>query len=112
MTLTDTIITDAKSSEKPYKLADSGGMYILIHPNGSKYWRMDYRFNGKRLTKALGVYPAVSIEAARTIRDTVKMQIKDGTLPDLIKSQRAIALAKFTDNQLIAELKRRKLINF
>ncbi|MCX7103257.1 MAG: Arm DNA-binding domain-containing protein [Methylobacter sp.] len=110
--LTDAMINDAEPRDKSYKLADSGGMFILVHPNCSKYWRMDYRFNGKRLTKALGIYPAVSIEAARTLRDTFKRQIKDGTLSSLSKEPHVISLAEFTDSQLITELKRRKLINF
>ena len=44
MALTDVKVKTAKPKEKPYKLADSGGMYLLINANGSKYWRMKYRF--------------------------------------------------------------------
>lgn len=47
MALTDVKVKTAKPKEKPYKLADSGGMYLLINANGSKYWRMKYRFAGK-----------------------------------------------------------------
>jgi hypothetical protein len=105
--LTDDAINDANPREKPYKISDSAGMYVLVHPNGSKYWRMDYRSNGKRLTKALGIYPAVSIEAARTLRDTFKRQIKGGTSPNINNEEQAITLAEFTDDQLITELQRR-----
>lgn len=46
MALTDIKVKTAKPKEKPYKLADGGGMYLLINTNGSKYWRMKYRFAG------------------------------------------------------------------
>ena len=59
MALTDTRIRNAKPKPKPYKLSDGGGMYLLVTPDGARYWRMDYRFAGKRRTLALGVYPIV-----------------------------------------------------
>lgn len=59
MPLTDTECKTAAPGEKPRKLADSGGMYLLVQPDGKKYWRLDYRFAGKRKTLALGVYPGV-----------------------------------------------------
>ena len=43
------------------KLTDGNGMYLLVHKNGSKYWRMDYRFEGKRKTLALGVWPETAL---------------------------------------------------
>jgi hypothetical protein len=49
-------VKDSKSKEKPYKLSDGKGLYLLINPNGSKYWRLKYRFGGKEKTLALGVY--------------------------------------------------------
>ena len=55
MALTDAKIRAAKPDEKPYKLADSGNMFLLVHPNGSRYWRLRYRFLGKEKTFALGV---------------------------------------------------------
>ena len=48
MALTDAKIRAAKPDEKPYKLADSGNMFLLVHPNGSRYWRLRYRFLAKR----------------------------------------------------------------
>ena len=83
MILTDTIINTAKAKIKPFKLGDGGGLYLLIMPNGSKYFRLDYRLDGKRLTLALGVYPEISLEAARERRDIAKKQIKDGINPKL-----------------------------
>ncbi|MDP3785871.1 MAG: Arm DNA-binding domain-containing protein [Undibacterium sp.] len=80
--LTDPALRNAKAKEKPYKLSDGGGLYLLIskvlipkrdNPQEfdevvTKYWRMDYRFNEKRLTLAFGKYPAVSLLTARAKR--------------------------------------------
>lgn len=64
MKLTDTAIRNALPKEKPYKMADGNGLYLLVKPAG-KYWRMDYTFRGKRKTLSLGVYPRVKLKAAR-----------------------------------------------
>ena len=72
MSLTDIAVRKAKSSDKPQKLADSGGMYLLLQPNGSKYWRLKYRFAGKEKTLALGIYPHISLGVARDKRDEAK----------------------------------------
>jgi len=69
MSLTDTRIRSAKPAERAYKLSDGGGMYLLVMPDGARYWRMDYRFAGKRRTLALGVYPSVTLSSARTRRE-------------------------------------------
>ena len=69
MPLSDTAIKNAKpASGKAYKLTDQNGMYLYAHPNGSKYFRLDYRFEGKRKTLALGVYPETSLKQARDKR--------------------------------------------
>lgn len=60
MKLTDTAIRKAKLQAKPYRIADGGGMYIEVKPNGAKYWRMAYRFADKQKTLALDVYPDVT----------------------------------------------------
>jgi len=59
--LTDTAVRQAKPKDKPYKLSDSSGLYLLVNSIG-KYWRLDYRFAGKRKTLSVGVYPAVSFK--------------------------------------------------
>jgi len=69
--LTVTAINNAKPKDKPYKLADEKGMYLLISNTG-KYWRMDYRFDGKRKTLALGIFPDVSLINAREKRDEAR----------------------------------------
>ena len=50
-------VKQAKPADKPYKMTDGGGMYLLVDVKGGKYWRMNYRFAGKRKTLALGAYP-------------------------------------------------------
>jgi len=99
MALSDIAARNAKAKEKPYKIADEKGLYLLIHPNGSKYWRMDYRFNGKRKTLALGVYPDVPLagrmdankylEGARDLRDAAKRKLKEGIDPAAEKKAKA-----------------------
>jgi integrase len=83
--LTDTAVRNAKPRDKPYKISDSAGLYLLVRSTG-KYWRMDYRFAGKRKTLALGVYPGVSLSAARKKRDEAKEHLAKDTDPSLIKA--------------------------
>src|SRR5206468_3573086 len=59
MALTDSQIKKAKSSEKAYRMIDSGGMYLWVTPSGGKLWRWGYRFGGKEKLMALGKYPGV-----------------------------------------------------
>ena len=78
-------INNAKILEKQYKLYDSGGLYLLIHPNGSKYWRLKYRYLGKEKVMAFGVYPTVLLKEARGKRDTAKKTLSDGDDPIQLK---------------------------
>jgi hypothetical protein len=57
-----------KPRNKPYKLTDGEGMFLLVYPNGSKYWRMKFRFHGRERILAFGVYPDVGIVEARERR--------------------------------------------
>lgn len=70
--LTDKAISGLKSQEKPYRVSDSGGLYIEVRPDGSKYWRQAYRFAGKQKTLAHGVYPTIGLKEARKRRDDAK----------------------------------------
>ena len=84
MPLSDPAIKKAKPADKPYKLADEKGLYLLVNAVG-KYWRMDYRFEGKRKTLALGVYPDVGLARAREKRDDARQKIADGIDPGALK---------------------------
>ncbi|MFM0566928.1 tyrosine-type recombinase/integrase [Paraburkholderia caledonica] len=81
MPLTDVAARSAKPREKAYKLADGQGMYLEVMPNGSKYWRLKYRIDGKERRAALGVYPAVSLLAARKAREEIKEALRAGLDP-------------------------------
>lgn len=74
-------LIDAKPQGKPYKLADGIGMFLLVNPNGGKYWRFKYRFAGKEKQLSLGVYPATSLDAARELRRAFREMLADGTDP-------------------------------
>jgi hypothetical protein len=63
---------------KPRKHSDGGGLFLLVSVNGSKLWRLSYRFDRKQKTIALGAYPAVSLSDARRKRDDVKIMLARG----------------------------------
>ena len=81
MALTDTAIRKAKPGEKPQKLSDGAGMYLLLNPNGSRWWRLDYRHNGKRKTLSLGTYPDTGLADARDKRDAARKLLAAGIDP-------------------------------
>lgn len=83
--LTVTAINNAKPKEKPYKLADEKGLYLFIQMSGSKLWRFDYRFQGKRKTLALGSYPEISLADAREKRDSARKQLANDIDPSETK---------------------------
>lgn len=88
MSLTDRAALSAKPKEKEYKLSDEKGLYLLVRPNGSKYWRLKYRFLGKEKKLALGVYPEVTLKEARVKRDEARKLIADNIDPSLEKKAR------------------------
>ena len=85
MPLTDTVVRSAKPASKAVKLTDERGMYLLLSPRGSKLWRFDYRFDGRRRTLALGVYPDVSLKAARERRDQARALLTSGVDPGVTR---------------------------
>lgn len=91
MALTDVKVKTAKPKEKPYKLADGGGMYLLINANGSKYWRMKYRFAGKEKMLSIGVYPDISLADAREKRNEARKILANGGDPGETKKGEKIA---------------------
>ena len=98
MPLTDRAMRNLKGKDKPYKLADYGGLYVLVMPDCSRYWRMDFRFAGKRGTLAFGVFPIVSLAEAREQRDTAKKQIAAGTDPALQRKLKKLATITVAEN--------------
>ena len=98
MHLTDTRVRNAKPQAKAYKLSDGGGMYLLITPDGARYWRLDYRFAGKRRTLALGVYPIMTLSAARTGRDEARRLLTQDIDPNAAKKARKRATKVACEN--------------
>ncbi|WP_186143722.1 tyrosine-type recombinase/integrase [Burkholderia gladioli] len=79
--LTEMQVRKAKPAEKSYRLADGKGLYLEVMPNGSKYWRMKYRFDGKEKRAAFGVYPEVSLAEARQACLAARKLLASGTDP-------------------------------
>lgn len=81
--LSPSSVKNAKPREAPYKMADERGMYLLVRPDGARWWRFDYRRpgTGKRNTLSLGVYPDVSLKLARERRDDARRLVADGVDP-------------------------------
>jgi integrase len=94
MALSALQVRSAKGQERPYKVSDSGGLYMFVQPSGQRYWRLAYRWSGKQKTMALGVYPDVSLADARTKRDAVRKLLAAGTDP----------VAKAREEELAAKL--------
>lgn len=85
MPLTDVKVRTAKPQDKPYKLTDGGGLYLLVNTNGSRYWRMKYRVMGREKLLSIGVYPDISLAVARQIRDEARRALAQGNDPGAIK---------------------------
>ena len=79
--LTQSALRTAKSTQKPYKLSDGGGLYLLVNPNGALWWRFKYQFEGREKLLSLGVYPHVSLQQARALRDEAKKGVANGVDP-------------------------------
>lgn len=100
MPLSDTQIRNAKpgltpqgkQTDKPYKMGDSGGLYLEVAPSGGKWWRFKYRFDGKQKRLSLGVYPDVTLKAARERRDEARTLVAEGVDPG--EHRKAVKAAK------------------
>lgn len=84
-------VETSKPKEKIYKLFDGGGLYLQINPNGSKYWRMKYRFSGKEKKLSFGIYPDITLAEARIRRDDSRKLLADGKDPSEVKKTELIA---------------------
>ncbi|MGC2459143.1 MAG: integrase arm-type DNA-binding domain-containing protein [Gallionellaceae bacterium] len=108
--LTEVAIKKAKPEAKPYKMADGGGMYLLVQPTGSKCWRLKYRIGGKEKTLAMGVYPDVKLSQARESRADARKLLANGGDPSAVKkstrrtTQKLLQAESDTFTALAAEL--------
>src|SRR4051812_16128713 len=91
MALTDVTVRNAKPAGKAYKLADGGGLYLLVTPSGGRLWRLKYRMHGVEKKLSLGRYPDVSLGEARNLRDAARQSAKAGDDPGAAKRRRRIA---------------------
>lgn len=98
MPLTDRAVRNAKGRSTPYKLTDGGGLYLLVQPNGGRYWRMDFRFAGKRRTLAVGVFPTMSLAEAREQRTMARKQLASGIDPAAQRKLDKVAAIMAADN--------------
>lgn len=87
MPLTDTAIRAAKPKETPYKVADGGGLFIVVNPTGSRLWRLKYRVAGREKVLSIGAYPAVSLAQARERREEAKALLARGGDPSQAKRE-------------------------
>lgn len=93
MALSSIAVAKAKPREKQYKLSDGRGLYLLVTPQGGRYWRLNYRFDGKSRTMALGVFPDVGLAEARAKRDNARAVLADGIDPTVKRKEVAVQLA-------------------
>lgn len=87
MPLTDTAVRNAKPRPKQYTLFDEKGLFLLVAPNGGRWWRLKYRFAGKEKRLSLGTYPEVSLKEARDARDDARADLRKGIDPALARKQ-------------------------
>ena len=100
--LTELGVRKAKPSSKPKKLSDGGGLFLLLHPSGSKYWRMKYRFMGKEKLLAIGVWPEVSLTEARKKRNEAKLNLKSGKDPSVDKKNQKLTRHILESNTFVS----------
>jgi hypothetical protein len=98
MPLTDTAVRNAKRRERPQKLSDGGGLHLLVNPDGARYWRMAYRYQGRQKTLALGVCPIVSLADARAARDAAKKLLARDIDPSEAKKKQKRAARLSAEN--------------
>lgn len=98
MALTELAVKKAKPLEKQQKVSDGGGLYLLIHPNGGKYWQMAYRFEGKQKTLSLGIYPDVGLAQARDRRDDARKLLANEIDPGAAKQAKKASGILLSEN--------------
>lgn len=94
LALSELAVRKAKPLDKPYRMTDDRGLYLLVQPDGAKWWRFDFTLAGKRRTMSLGVYPDVELGDARDRRDKARKLVVTGIDP--VKERKS----KATDESL------------
>lgn len=89
--LTDRAVRSARAESSPRKVFDGGGLYLLVNPDGAKYWRFKYRIDGKERLISFGSYPECTLAEARELRDQARKQVKAGVDPSAHRKQEKIA---------------------
>src|SRR5260370_5198139 len=79
--LSNTVISGTKPREKPFKLSDGGGLYLLVTPHGKRWWRLKFRVHGKEKLLSLGVFPDVPLKLARERRAQARRDLAKGIDP-------------------------------
>ena len=102
MLLTDSKIKNSKPTEKAFKLPDGKGLFLLVHPNGSKYWRLRYSFGRKEKLLSLGLYPDISLAEARNKQYEARRQIANGIDPSVLKKASKQAAKTMAENSFEA----------
>ena len=100
--LTDAAVKTAKPGEKQRAMFDGDGLFLLIVPNGGKYWRFKYRFEGKGKILAFGTYPEISLAKARERREAARRQVAEGIDPGALK--KAVKAAKVAETENAFEI--------
>lgn len=98
MVLTVFAIEKAKPGQKPYMLTDGNGLHLLVNPNGSKLWRLRYRFGGKQNLLGLGAFPDVTLASARAKRDDARRLVVEGIDPSQKRKDEKIAATTSAQN--------------
>ena len=91
--LTDLKIKTTKPANKPFKLSDGGGLYLLVSLSGSKLWRMKYRYLGAERSLSFGPYPTITLKAARELREDARRRLAADEDPVEIKRQKKLSAA-------------------
>ena len=101
--LTELSIKQAKPKDKQYKLTDGEGMYLRVYPNSSKYWQLQFWFDGKQKILSFGVWPETSLKEARDKRFEAKKKIKEGINPIKEKKEILESLDLIQEEEIIRE---------
>lgn len=87
MPLSDVQIRNLKPKDKPYKVSDFEGLYLLVTPSGSRLWNLKYRLHGKERKLSLGAYPAISLAQARKLKEDARAKIAQSIDPSEAKQE-------------------------